>query len=327
MLLLEIPNFSKSGNKNGIGSPATTKTLSQSMGNSKKLAVVQPSNLASDAQNVLERLIEPLGNDKVLRLDDPDKVWDACNVDYHGNSNCHAVLTFTDSPGSGAPNATWNYTIQVDSSRQGSSAFNVFDHDNVYENFWIPLQVAIDNAIANSTTLPDVYSYAYGNQEEREKQAREGFLMAALYILSFVFFLSMATVVHHVATMMTTERESGLSQLVDAMAGGVSWARVLSYVLFFDLLYLPLWIIIGSCKSSPRAPSEPLYHNDTNSDSALVFTSSDYKSCYYNSLADPDWLGYNELRRVWSSFLPEVCSWCHSSLRSSFHLSSYQFCC
>ncbi|KAK9774832.1 hypothetical protein SCAR479_08387 [Seiridium cardinale] len=244
VLLLEIPNFSKSSNKYGVGSPATVKSLAQSMDRSKKLAIVQPPDLASDAQAALDRLTAPLDGSRVTRLDSSDQVWDACSVDYHGNSNCHAVLTFTDSPGSGKPNATWNYTIQVDPTRQ-SGGFDVFNHDSIYEKFWIPLQVAIDNAIADSTTMPEAFPFAWGSQEQYDKQLKEMLLSYTLYILGFVFFLSMATVVHHISSMIATERESGLSQLVDAMGGGAAWPRVLSYILFFDLLYLPVWIVLG----------------------------------------------------------------------------------
>jgi ATP-binding cassette, subfamily A (ABC1), member 3 len=248
VLLLEIPNFAKAKDYSGIGSPAAVKTLAQSMDASKKLAIVHNPKLNSDVQDVLDRITEPLGDDQVARLNSADEIWDACSVDYHGNSNCHAVITFNDSPASGIFNATWNYTIQVDPTRQYGN-IDVFKHDTVIENFWLPLQVAIDNAIANTTALPEAFSFGWANKAQHDEQVKLSFLDYALSILGFVFFLSMMTVVHHASSMIASERESGLSQLVDTMAGGVAWARVLSYVLFLDLLYLPLWIILGSCKS------------------------------------------------------------------------------
>ena len=56
----------------------------------------------------------------------------------------------------------------------------------------------------------------------------------------------MVSVAYHLASMMTYERESGMSQLLDAMSNGATPARILSYVLTFDLVYLPLWIILGA---------------------------------------------------------------------------------
>lgn len=61
----------------------------------------------------------------------------------------------------------------------------------------------------------------------------------------------MATVCYHVSSMLIMERESGLSQLMDAMGGPeTAWSRIASYMVTFDLLYLPLWIILG-CSKSP----------------------------------------------------------------------------
>ncbi|KAI0125601.1 hypothetical protein BJ170DRAFT_702677 [Xylariales sp. AK1849] len=244
-LLLEIPNLSKSGNKYGIGTPTSVQSLADSMHGSKKLAIVQAPGLGSDVPEVLKRLTGPLDSNKVVYLDDDDKVWESCAVDYHGNSNCHAVITFNDSPLSGRQNATWNYTIQADPTRQ-SSSFDVNGHHGNTEGFWFPLQVAIDNAITNTSVVPQAFQFAYGNQEEYDREQKVFFLTLDLYILGFVFFVSMVTVAHHVSSMIASERETGMSQLVDAMGGGVAWSRVFSYVITFDLLYLPLWVILGT---------------------------------------------------------------------------------
>ena len=41
---------------------------------------------------------------------------------------------------------------------------------------------------------------------------------------------------------------------IDAM-GGSSSSRILSYVLAFDLIYLPCWVIFGFCESPLVAPA------------------------------------------------------------------------
>ncbi|KAI1846673.1 hypothetical protein JX266_007246 [Neoarthrinium moseri] len=243
-LLLEIPNLAKSRDVYGTGSPAPVRSLAQSMDSSKKLAIVQHPDLASDAQDALKRLIEPLDSSKITILDNKDQIADSCNVDYHGNSNCHAVITINDSPGSGRVNATWNYTIQADPTRFTKN-FNVFDHGGNYEGFWAPLQVAIDNALTNSSVNPDMFSFVYGDQESYDRRQRESFLEASYSILPLAYFLSMLVMVYHLSSMMSSERATGLSQLVDAMGGGCAWPRVYSYVIIFDILYLPVWIIMG----------------------------------------------------------------------------------
>jgi ATP-binding cassette subfamily A (ABC1) protein 3 len=247
-LLAEIPNLTPYGMKVGVGSPAPVQSLAQSMNDGKTLAIVQADGLGPEVPDMLKRLTEPLDASKILYLGSNDSVNEACAVDFHGNSNCHAVITINDSPLSGRVNATWNYTLVADPSRQ-QVTYNVFDHSLPFEGFWLPLQAAIDNAISNTSVLPDAFSYANGDQAQYNRNQKASFLYLALYILSFVFFASMATMSHHVASMMSSERESGISQLVDAMGGDVVWPRVMSYVITFDILYLPIWIILGCSKS------------------------------------------------------------------------------
>jgi len=280
---------------------------------SKKLAIVQSPDLASDAKDALKRLTEPLDNNLVMYLDSNQDL-SACNVDYNGNSNCHAVITFNDSPDSGRVNATWNYTIQVDPSKI-KGVFNVIDHNGPFEAFWLPLQVAIDNAIANNSDTPEAMSYDFSFQEARDKDAHRNFLMVALYILSFVFFISMAPVVHHLSSMMSSERGSGLSQLTDAMGGGVVWPRIFSYVVFFDLLYLPLWIILGCCKWKLFAPSQDTTQSLTPF-SDPVSSPPENKSGNSNILANTHWVGDDERHRIRNCVVQTVRLWyccCHRS--------------
>lgn len=252
-LLLEIQNFSKQRVSYGVSNPKPAQSLAESMGgSSRKLAIVQSAGLADDVQEALKRLTEPLDQGKVMYIDDEDQIWDKCEVDFQGNSNCHAVITFNDSPGSALYDTAWNYTIRVDPAKQSREYSNIMDHNNVVEGFWLPLQVAIDNAVTNTSANPESFSFQSGTQEEYDREKRIEFLGIALYILSFVFFASMSTVVHHVSSMMGGERDSGISQLIDAMGGGVAWPRVISYVITFDILYLPLWIILGCRKWSPE---------------------------------------------------------------------------
>ncbi len=253
VLLLEIQNFSKDPNKYGFGSPNGVRDLAGTI-HDKKLVFVVPSGLGSDFPPVFDKIVDPISTDKYLQIDNEDKIRRTCPVDYDGNSPCHAVVVFNDSPESGRPGAHWNYTIRTDPSIN-RSPFNVFTTDGPIDELYLPLQLAIENAITNSTTMPDVLKYSrQGSLEKTDEDSRKDFLSIALYILTFVFFMTMMPVAHHVASMIAAERESGMSHLIDAMGGGVTIPRVLSYVVTFDILYLPLWIILGCRKlSSPGA--------------------------------------------------------------------------
>ncbi|KAI1341443.1 hypothetical protein F5Y15DRAFT_431193 [Xylariaceae sp. FL0016] len=216
VLLLEIQNFSANKNKYDIGSPHFIRSLADSMQDSRPLVVVHNNTLGLDFPPVLEKIVQPLGS-KVVHLDDESKVDLKCPVDYHGSSPCHAVVIFNDSPLSGRENASWSYSIRADPSL-ASRRFDVWDNDSAADR----------------------------TQEEIDDSSRAAFQGLALYILSFVFFITMVPVAHHLSSMMAGERDSGMSQLIDAMGGGVAVPRVLSYVISFDLLYLPLWIILGA---------------------------------------------------------------------------------
>ncbi|KAH8664418.1 hypothetical protein BX600DRAFT_512454 [Xylariales sp. PMI_506] len=244
-LLFEIREIPGPSPSYDVGDPATIISLAKSMEmSSKKLAIAQEPGLGSDFPEVLTRFTQPLDSSKIVYLSSPNDAMSTCSVDLRGNSNCYAVVTFSDSPLSGQPDAAWRYSIQTDPSRV-DGGYDVTSHSGNYETFWYPLQLAIDNAITNTSVDVDALAYVSGDPELATERDKDQFLFEALYILGFVFFLSTLTVVHHVSTMITSERERGLSQLVDAMSGGSTWSRVISYIVTFDILYLPLWVVLG----------------------------------------------------------------------------------
>ncbi|KAI1775561.1 P-loop containing nucleoside triphosphate hydrolase protein [Hypoxylon cercidicola] len=244
-LLLEIQNFSKDTNRYGYGNTHSIRSLADSLAeSSKQLVLVQEPGLGPDFQPVLQKISDPLDSSRLIYLNDSSQVDATCPVDYHGNSPCYAVAIFKDSPLSGHVNATWNYTIRTDPAL-GSFSFNVFDSNGAADSVYLPLQSAIENAMANLTTNPDVMAYTYVTQEETDEDSRKSFITLALYLLSFIYYMTFISVCHHIAGMMASERESGMSDLIDAMGGGMAWPRVLSYVVTFDILYLPLYIIMG----------------------------------------------------------------------------------
>ncbi|KAI1476941.1 P-loop containing nucleoside triphosphate hydrolase protein [Daldinia eschscholtzii] len=256
VLLLEVQNFSKDTNRYGIANPRSVDSLADSMaGNTKSLILVQEPGLGPDFQPVLEKITDPLDSNRLVHLNDSNKIDATCPVDYHGNSPCHAVVIFKDSPLSGRVNATWNYTIRADPSVSYWS-FNVFDTNSAIDRVYLPLQLAIENAMLNLTDSPDFMPYTYLTQDEVDEQSRKSFIIMALYLLSFVYYITFIPVGHHVAGMIAFERETGMSDLIDAMGGGVAWPRVLSYVFTFDILYLPLWIIMGALYWALLVPNQ-----------------------------------------------------------------------
>ncbi|KAI0003179.1 P-loop containing nucleoside triphosphate hydrolase protein [Xylariaceae sp. FL0662B] len=256
VLLLEIQNFSKNQNKYGVGSPRSVQSLADSMRTSgKNLVLVQEPGLGPDFPSVLGKITEPLDQNRLIRLNGSSEIDATCPVDYHGNSPCHAVVVFKDSPLSGKINATWNYTIKTDPAID-TYAFNVFETSGPSYQVYLPLQLAVENSMANLTANSDFMPFTAQTQEETDEDSRRSFIELAEFTLSMVFYATFIPVSHHVSSMMASERESGMSQLIDAMGGGLAFPRVISYVVTFDLLYLPLYIIMGALYQTLLLPHQ-----------------------------------------------------------------------
>ncbi|KAI5853669.1 P-loop containing nucleoside triphosphate hydrolase protein [Durotheca rogersii] len=311
VLLLEFQNFSRDGNRYGVGDPHPIRSLADSLAATpRKLVFVQSPGLGPDFRPVFDQLVRPLSPGQLVHLEDAGQIEATCPVDYHGNSPCHAVVTFRDSPLSGRVNATWNYTISTDPA-SGSGGFNVFSTDDPPDRILLPLQAAIENAMANLTVSPDVMAYTARDQQQAEEDARISFISMAIYILSYVYYLTFFSVGHHVAGMIASERESGMSDLIDAMSGGMAWPRVLSYILTFDILYLPLWIIMGALYSHLLLPNQSAaitifwqIFTGWATTSASVFGASFFKKSTFASL--------------WVSLIPFLLAVCASFTENTY---------
>ncbi|KAH8890857.1 P-loop containing nucleoside triphosphate hydrolase protein [Thozetella sp. PMI_491] len=192
----------------------------------------------------MQRLSDPLGEDQVVQLDSQGPLRSLCKPNFRGYSGCYAIVLFNDSPLSTGVNNTWNYTIQVDPVRSGYQ-YNVHRGDNDIQIYHLPVQLAVDNAITDATDVPSELMFSSQNQSQYDYQIRIGFLANIIQNLAIVFFISMLPFVYHVVNVITSERESGVSALIDAM-GGSPASRLLSYIASFFILYLPSWIIFGT---------------------------------------------------------------------------------
>jgi hypothetical protein len=151
-----------------------------------------------------------------------------------------------DSPLTVGKHRIWNYTIRAD-NRWNGFGFRVNQHNNDEDVVYLPLQVALENAITNSTLVPNEYMFTSISQETADTRQRQHYQSLVISSYSIAFLISAVSLIYHAVGMITTERESGMTQLIDAM-GGSGASRILSYVLAFDLIYLPCWIIFGICE-------------------------------------------------------------------------------
>ena len=248
ILLLFVKDFLGDNSTYGIGSPAPVRSLLDSLPDSKKLVIVKPPGLGSDVDRVINTLTTPLQNNKqIVYLSDQNHLLTTCRQDIHGDSDCFAAVVFNNSPLTSGTSKIWNYTIRADSKSNGSP-FNVQTHNNDEQRIYLPLQVALENAITNSTIIPDEYMYTTTSQSAGDQLQRQAYQQVVIRNYGVAFFITFSSsIYHHLVGLVTSERESGMINLVDAM-GGRAPARICSYILAFDIIYLPSWIVFGACK-------------------------------------------------------------------------------
>ncbi|KAJ3549507.1 hypothetical protein NM208_g464 [Fusarium decemcellulare] len=255
VLVLEVQNFIADRSRYGVGSPSPIQNLSDSLPNDAKLLFVQPPKLGSDIAATVKKITDPLkGKARIEFVEDEAELLQRCPTSLNGVTDCYAAIIFNDSPLTSSGDKIWNYTIRVSSARS-TSTFDINKKNGQRSNDYAPLQLAVENAMTNSTKIPDSYMFTRITQDEANELKRRNFAAAILGGLGLVCFLSMISSVFHVIGMVSTERESGMAQLIDVMTGGAASARVLSYAIAFDVIYLPCWIIFGSLYAHLLTPT------------------------------------------------------------------------
>ncbi|KAK4190974.1 putative transporter [Podospora australis] len=175
-----------------------------------------------------------------------------CRATLRGVTPCYGAVVFKGSPEEGE-SGIWNYTIRSDGAL-GLGRINAEKDDNDGQIYLLPLQRAVDAAISrsgNGTELPetvDEFPFTSLTTEERQERIRVMFQGAIINFLGVTFIAALIFIVYHLTGFIATERETGMSTLVEAMMATPSrWqaqaARILSYHLAFSVLYLPGWVI------------------------------------------------------------------------------------
>jgi ATP-binding cassette, subfamily A (ABC1), member 3 len=177
-----------------------------------------------------------------------------CKSSLRGVSPCYGAVIFTSSPSEGS-GGFWNYTIRLDSSL-GVGKIDTRKNNNDGETYLLPLQRAIDVAITgpnNGTKAPlpattEQYPFTALTQTERDARVRQIYQGSIQSFIGVAFIAAMVGVCYHLTGFMATERESGISTLIDSMLpvrhGWQAQAvRLFALHVSFDAIYLPGWII------------------------------------------------------------------------------------
>ncbi|KAI9788547.1 MAG: hypothetical protein M1835_002205, partial [Candelina submexicana] len=263
----------------GIGSSVPVRSLVSALdvagGGRNTVAFVNNGLVGGDIDRVIQQVSGPIRADgkTVEILASTEELLNTCRNSLRGVSTCFGAAVFYSSPTEG-PGGMWNYSVRADGQLRSASfassanceftgalgeKIDTTKTGNDVEIYPIPLQHSIDFAIAslnatiNHDALPKtVMEYPFTSQtdEEHNDTIRTRYMTGIINILGIAFLISIIGVVYQLVGFMATERELGMSQLIEAMMPNTRrWepqvARLVSTHLAFDIMYLPSWVAIG----------------------------------------------------------------------------------
>ena len=199
------------------------------------------------------------GGKEATVVSDENDLLTLCRSSLRGVSRCYGAAVFYTSPTEGpeGQGGLWNYSLRADGGL--GTKIDITNHGNDVEIYQLPLQHAIDFAIASHNTtidhsaLPDqVYEYPFTSktQEERNNDIRIRYMGGIINVLGVAFFIAVVGVIYQLVGLMASEREMGMTQIIEAsMPNARRWEpqaiRLLANHVAFDIMFLPGWIIIA----------------------------------------------------------------------------------
>ncbi|KAJ6785974.1 hypothetical protein PWT90_09033 [Aphanocladium album] len=253
--------FNHADDKYGIGSPQNIDSLADALGRATggrgTVVLVNSGHTGGAIDTVLDdvaRTITSAGKN-ATRLAQESDIGYVCQGSIRATSSCFGAVVFHSSPDEG-DDGYWNYTLRADGAL--GISFRVDKNNNAAEVYALPLQRAVDAAIAKSggsgggsSSFPgetQQYPFSALTEDEREAKVRREYQKTFINFLSVAFIMALIGVCYHMPGFIATEREIGMSQLIDAMMPvQAKWhcqlARLLSHHNAFIITYLPGWII------------------------------------------------------------------------------------
>ncbi|PVI00400.1 P-loop containing nucleoside triphosphate hydrolase protein [Periconia macrospinosa] len=242
----------------GIGAPRPIRSfedaLGASTGNRNTVVFINNGHTGGDIERVIGTLSDTVkGAGKIATTVEKDvDLLSICPSSLRGTSTCYGAVSFLSSPNEGNGNA-WNYTMRGD--RVYGVQVYVNRDDNDAQLFILPFQHAVNQAIAslNNTRAPETieeFPFTERTQEERDNDILRLYMGALVDLMAVAIYIGVCGVTYQLTGQMASERELGISQLVEAMSPAKKpWhtqaARLLSMHIAFDIIYLPGWIIMA----------------------------------------------------------------------------------
>ncbi|KAL8711465.1 MAG: hypothetical protein Q9220_004123 [cf. Caloplaca sp. 1 TL-2023] len=232
--------------------------LSASGGGRDTVVLVNNGFVGGNIEGVISQVAETTrAAGKIVHItSNENDLLDFCRSSLRGVSHCYAAAVFYASPSEG-PGGMWNYSLRADGGL--GTKIDVTDTKNDAEIYPLLFQHAIDFTIASLNTtvdqsaLPsqvDEYPFTSKTQKQRSDDIRIKYMGGIIDILGVAFFIAMVCVVYQLVGLMASERELGMTQLIEAsMPNARRWqpqaARLLANLLSFHIMFFPGWIVIA----------------------------------------------------------------------------------
>ncbi|OBR10449.1 ABC transporter [Colletotrichum higginsianum IMI 349063] len=271
-------NLNSPQNDYGIAEPRPVRSLRDGLaaadGSARDTVVFVNNGLAGGE---IDRVIGSLSQEVTdagkiaTTIEDPTELGRICRSSFRATTSCYGAVVFHSSPSEGSAGGVdgdsggiWNYTLRGDGAL--GSRFRVDDDDNDAQVYTLPLQRAVDSAIAvvtttttnnndddnnsqSSTPLAGTREWGFTDETEDERQAsaRRRYQQTIIDYLGVSFVLALIGMSYHLPGHIATERERGLSQLIDSMMSTRhEWeaqaVRMVANLYSFFAVYVPGWI-------------------------------------------------------------------------------------
>lgn len=252
-------NFFVPPSQFGIGTPTPIRSfedaLDAAQGNRNTVVFVNNGHAEGQIESVISALSSRVrGAGKIAQVVEQDvELLTLCQSSLRGASTCFGAVSFHSSPTEGE-GGLWNYTLRTDGAL--GERIYVDRTNNDVEIYVLPFQRAVDGVIAslNGTegqNTIDEYPFTDKTAKERDEKIRTLYMGALIDIMAVALYIGVCGVTYQLTGQMASEREVGVSQLVEAMAPAKQpWhtqaTRLLSNHVAFDIIYLPGWIIMAA---------------------------------------------------------------------------------
>ncbi|ANB15377.1 ATP-binding cassette multidrug transporter PDR5 [Sugiyamaella lignohabitans] len=191
-----------------------------------------------EVHRIMNIVLKGIPEENIKFLDNPTDILNVCRENLRGTSRCYGAVEWNRID---LKTQTYNYTLRGNS---GLNYVNVGGSQSSGDVFVLPLQFAIDKAIANFTVTPQSLPYTSITEQEYKDKMNKIYMKAIINWLAPALFLSMIGVIYHLAGVVAQERELGITSLLTSM-GLPRAVRFLSYHAAFTIVYLLGWIIIA----------------------------------------------------------------------------------